>query len=659
MTSSSSSSLKPYELNNEEYKKVCGLIDKGFQNTLEKFLKALHSPENGKFLHQNLFCPPPSSSRSSPLVLAAKEGRIGIVKFFLDNFKDLIDINYGSTFEYPDLFLLDLQLVKKVKTKRVTAVNASCVSGLTEIVRILVRAGGSMNLSDDFGYSPLGNAARYGRADAVAFLLSRGANIGHKTHDGYTPIHLAAMHGQSAVVELMLSQMISPLFPDPSKPARDTTPCPLYMAAARGWQPVVDVFVAHKLCPAACKVDALLLLGAAARMFWKEVTSENMKGVADLWIQARKIKDSRDILMAMSPPVAAYHNKRELVTEEEIKSMLEKDNFAELSLYQCLIIHERCMGFLNSYDWVFNAGIKVFQFAQYEAAEQLWQRAMQMHYEYSKQLIDSETPRQHDLKSCIEYMIHFSLATEEMAYNNYEPMWFEYVDYALQQLKLVILLSLQNNCHLLNTNTALKLYHVLLQILSCWIHKAVAPLALPLTKEKRVYPDTLERVGQSFVDTANVLTRTNPLMVAMYPAAPIVHHSEHFQNMKRLPVLLVSLLDWGGNISINDVDSSGDRPLHLAARLTKKTARDTLIPILLASGAHEDALNKDGKTPAEVFKQAHPKDTSPFPPIRRLVCLSVEALVSSSISFSTDKFPTEVMDVIKMHTNVAALSLRW
>ena len=217
-------------------RRFTGLIEKGFQNTLDKFLKALHSPENGKLLHQNLFCPPPSSSRSSPLVLAAKEGRIGIVQFFLDNFKDLIDINHGSTFEYPDLFLLDMQLVKKTKTKRVTVVNASCVSGLTEIVRIFVRAGGSMNLSDDFGYSPLGNAARYGRVDTVAFLLSRGANIGHKTHDGYTPIHLAAMHGQSAVVELMLSQMISPLFPDLSKPARDVNPSPLYLAAARGWQ---------------------------------------------------------------------------------------------------------------------------------------------------------------------------------------------------------------------------------------------------------------------------------------------------------------------------------------------------------------------------------------------------------------------------------------
>ena len=656
---SSSSSIGAYELTNEEYKKVCGLIEKGFQDTLKKFLLSLHSPEYGKVLHSNLFCPPSSSSRTSPLVLAAKEGRIGIVQFFLDNFKDLIDINHGSCFEYPDLYLLDLQLVKKMKTKRVTAVNASCVSGVTEIIKILVRVGASMNLCDDFGYSPLGNAARYGRTDTVDFLLSRGASITHKTHDGYTPIHLAAMHGQTDVVKLMLSKMISPLFPNPSKVIVNEVPCPLYLAAARGWQPVVDAFIEHKDCPIACKIDAFLLLGAAARMFWKEVTPENMNGVADLWIQARVIKDPRSNLMVVTPPVAAYGNRGELATQKEIKAVLEKDDFAEQSLYQCLIIHERCMGFINSYDWVFNAGIQVFNKLQYEEAERLWQRAMQMHYEYSKQLVDSDTPRQHDLKSCIQYMTHFSLAIEEMVHNNYEPMWSEYVEYALQQLKLVILLSLQNNCHLLNTNTALKLYQILLQIFSCWVTQVTSPLSLPLTEGKRTYPDTLERVGQSFVDTANVLTRTNPLMVAMYPAVSIVHNLEHFQNMRRLPALLVALLDWGGDMCINDVDSSGDRPLHLAARLTKKIARDTLIPILLFRGAHADALNKYGKTPAEVFKVAHPKDTSPFPAVLKLTCQCINVLLASTLPFSTENFPADLMATLKLHTDVRALSLRW
>ena len=661
MFSSRSSSFEGYELTQEEYRKVCGLIEKGFHDTLKKFLTALHSPENGKVLNRNLFCPTPSSSRMSPLVLAAKEGRIGIIEFFLDSFKDLIDINHGSNFEYPDLFLLDMQLVKKMKSSRVTAVNAACVGGLTEIIKILVRAGGSMNLPDDFGYTPLGNAARYGRAETVDFLLRRGADISRKTHDGYTPMHLAAMHGQADIVQMMLSRMLSPLFPSPKQQDRSQVPCPLYLAAARGWQPVVDVFISQEQCPLACKIDAFLLLGAAARMFWKDVTPANMKGVADLWIEARRFKDTREFLMAAVPPVAAYHNKRELLTEEDITATLEKDNFAEESLYQCLIIHERCMGFLNSYNWVFTAGIKLSRNTQYEEAEQLWQRAMQMHYEYAKQLIDSDTPRQLDLKVCIEYMVQFSVAIEEMVHNNYSPMLFEYVQYALQQLKLVILLSLQNNCHLLNTNMPMKLYRILLQIFSCWITKEIGPLSLPLTNSKREYPDVMERAGQSLIDTANVLTRTNPIEVALYPAAPITHHTEHYQNVKRLPTLLVALLDWGGNMSVNDVDSNGDRSLHLAARLTKKALRDTLIPILLSYGAHQDALNKDGKTPEEVFKEAHPKDTSPFPSgVPRLTCLSVKALLSSGVPFSTDGLSADLMTLIKLHTNVnASISLSW
>lgn len=664
MSSDSFSSDMPYELTNPEYERMCRLIIKGFQDTLKNFLTDLHSPENGKVLSRTTFSPSLSSSRLSPVVLAAKEGRIGIIQFFIDSFKDLIDINYGSSFEYPDLYLLDMQLVKKMKTNRVTAVNAACVGGFTEIVKILVRAGGSMNLPDDFGYTPLGNASRYGREDTVEFLLRRGADISRRTHDGYAPIHLAAMHGQAGIVKMMLSKMLSPLYPKSGRTEHDEVPCPLYLAAARGWQPVVDAFTSVPSCPPECKLDALLLLGAAARLFSKEVTDKNKKGVADLWIEARRMKDKREYLMAVVPPVAAYHNKQELVTEASIKGLFESPNFIVDSLYQCLIIHERCMGFVNSFDWVFNVGIKLFQNTQYEDAEQLWQRAMQMHYEFAKKKITSDNPRPPDLSGCIAYMIQFSLAIEEMVHNDYTPMWFEYINYALQQLKLVILLGLQSNYGILNISTILKLYRILLQIFSCWITKEIGEKALSSSKNlssKQVYSDALERSGQSFVDTANVLTHSNTIKLALYPAAPITHHSEHFQNVKRLPSLLIALLDWGGRDTIDDVDNDGNRPLHIAARLTKKALRDVLIPILLSHGAHQDALNSEGKTAEELFKEAHPKDSNPFPTlVPKLTCLSCRALLASSVPFNTSEISGDLMAFIKLHADVSiSVSLRW
>ena len=646
----SSNSIRYYELTDGEHEKLCGFVRKGFKDSLGKFLEEITSDEASTvtvLLSDKTFNPDEMSTRIAPLTLAALEGRTSILNLFLEVFKSIIDVNHGSYLEYPDLYIYDIKQVQGFNTRGVTALNAACVSGLTDIAKKLVQFGASINKPDHFGYSPLGNAARYGRLDTVDYLLRRGADVSHKTHDGYTPMHLAALHGQHTVVDLMLKRMISPLFPKSKQ--LSTVPCPLFMAAAKGWQPVVDTLTSHESCPALCKIDATLLLGCAARMFWRDVSLENRKGIVGFWIKGRELKDTREII---SDPVEAYGDRKEFTTEAEFAQLSESEQFEEESLYQSLIIHERCIGQVQSYNWIFLAGMKMFERKHFIEAEKLWKRAMNKHYEMAQQHVGSDTSWQHDLMGTMEYMIKFSSSLEVMVKNGYTPMWEEYIDYALQQLKIGILTSLQSN--LLDTSAGiLKIYYCLLQILSCWIDCEIGQPNLPVmsTDIPTNYPEALQRAGQSFVDTASVLTQTNLLHILIYPSAPLFR-GIHWQSHKRIPGLLLALLHFGSINAINDMDHCGNRPLHVAAKLPNKLVRDAVISVFLASGAHLDALNKSGMTPRQIFKISYPHiHESCFPrQVPNLICLVAMEMNFNGIEYTPSKYSSKTQEILRLHS---------
>ena len=643
--------VKSYELTDEEHNQMCEYIERGFRDSLRKFLEGITSKSSDQdkiILSSKVFHPDPTSNRMAPLVLAAMEGRVNILQLFLDVFKDIIDINHGSFMTYPDQLLFEHVRVSGFKTRSLTALNAACVGGFTDIVKTLAEAGANLNKPDHFGYSPLCNAARYGNAPAIELLLSKGANASHRTHDGFTPMHLAALHGQEEVVKAMLSKLIDPLFPK-AYPQADTTeiPCPMYLAAARGWQPVVDQFTSQATCPSYCKIDAKLLLGAASRMFWTNIKDDSMQSIIDLWVEARQMKDTRP-LTALSTPVESYLYRDEIVSESKLKELMTNSNVEEESLYQCLIIHERCMGSINSYNWIFLASIKMFQRRHYKEAEDLWKRAMMLHYELAKQKVGFQY-WQHDLKGSVEYMVQFTSAIETMIKDGYIPAWAEYVQYALQQLKMSILTNLQTNT-LDISNGVLKIYYCLLQILSCWILTENGPYDPESGFEtSNTFSDALARNGQSFVDTAGVLTQSNLLHIAIYPAAGLkISRATHWQSAKRLPGLVKALIDWGAINSIDDI-AYGERPLHITARLPNKVVRQSVIKILLNSDAHPDALNKNGKTAEEVLKESYPNDVSPFPAVAKLSCLAAGVICNSRVHVPS-KLSNKLNFVIKMHS---------
>jgi len=71
-------------------------------------------------------------------------------------------------------------------------------------VKRCLTAGAYLEARDEFGWTPLHVAARYGRAETVTALVKAGADMGAWDEDGDTPLHVAAGWGTAATVAALI-----------------------------------------------------------------------------------------------------------------------------------------------------------------------------------------------------------------------------------------------------------------------------------------------------------------------------------------------------------------------------------------------------------------------------------------------------------------------
>ena len=69
-----------------------------------------------------------------------------------------------------------------------TPLHQAARKGHTEVVKILLNAGGRTNAKGRYGITPLHWAARWGQTEVVEPLLDAGADINPKDKDGKTPL---------------------------------------------------------------------------------------------------------------------------------------------------------------------------------------------------------------------------------------------------------------------------------------------------------------------------------------------------------------------------------------------------------------------------------------------------------------------------------------
>ena len=156
-------------------------------------------------------------NRDTPLIFAAYEGHVNVVKLLIEN-----KANIHARGEFGRTALLN-----------------AAENGHTECIEELLKHGADIEVKDDDGKSALSVAAFFENNNCLILLLEYGAEI--DTHDRYsnTALAVAAFHGHFKTVELLLQHNADV---DCLSLDGDT---PLILAARQGKTNCVDLLLKH------------------------------------------------------------------------------------------------------------------------------------------------------------------------------------------------------------------------------------------------------------------------------------------------------------------------------------------------------------------------------------------------------------------------------
>jgi len=120
---------------------------------------------------------------STPLHVAASEGRKGVVELLLANKAEV-----NATDDHGN-----------------TPLHRAMTYGNVAIAELLLANNAGVNARANGGNTPLHEAAHHGDEDLAGFLLINGAQVNAKNNFGWTPLHYAASTGNKNVAELLLA----------------------------------------------------------------------------------------------------------------------------------------------------------------------------------------------------------------------------------------------------------------------------------------------------------------------------------------------------------------------------------------------------------------------------------------------------------------------
>ncbi|XP_071107805.1 ankyrin repeat domain-containing protein 17-like isoform X5 [Haliotis cracherodii] len=126
---------------------------------------------------------------STPLMEAAQEGHLELVKYLLDH-----NANVHAQTGTGD-----------------TALTYACENGHTDVAELLLERGAELEHESEGGRTPLMKAARAGHLCTVNFIIIKGADVNRATTtNDHTVLSLACAGGHLAVVELLLAHGADP-----------------------------------------------------------------------------------------------------------------------------------------------------------------------------------------------------------------------------------------------------------------------------------------------------------------------------------------------------------------------------------------------------------------------------------------------------------------
>ena len=655
--------MEEVHLKTSQYYKLLQLCRKQSLDEVRDFFDKLS--RDHKPLSPRIFFPDPSVFAWSPVVDAAINGDVNVMKYLLDTYGNLIDVNEKATFMVEPFNKCSITSTKSFHHKFVPPLVAACTQDNVEMVQYLVSKGADLNKQAPYWGGPLHVAAQYGCISVMKYLLdsgvdvnttnyrgctplmmmcgldipgiklpkvaqgddkdfdivyeivtfftSKGANIHQTTKEGYTVMHEAARYGRVDIINVLLAYGMSPLSAAPyNSTSKDYVPCPLYLAAVNRHLDVVQLLTEQTSCPPLAKGDAYLLLANLNdkdnRVFWeKGLLCYKEHCVKPLYLE----------------PIPEYENRLEISSMEELNSAWDTDDYAKIGYkYQKLIVMERCLGV--QYDSLL---YHILELAEHLLSFGEEMKVIRLCYKAMKAL--------DVIKSCSHQNIDIHSKSRRILFTLFNVITTVQSSFPSSGYVDIINIGLMAYERIAKRDDVLTEKLIIVEIFYCWISRhLIDNLAFSVASIhdynkflKQFLCLLLEKRGELVSFLHQILKRKCDSKANVY--------------------FLSTFFDVGAQSVIN-TPSDCETLLHTTIKGEQCSVE--VISVLLSYGAHVDAVDAHGKTPIDYCSSDSPirsllLSTGPLP----LFCHAARTIVSEGIPYVSIDLPKHIVKLIELH----------
>ncbi|XP_052400272.1 protein fem-1 homolog B-like [Carassius gibelio] len=536
-----------------------------------------------------------AGQRSTPLIIAARNGHDKVVRLLLNHYK--VDTEQTGTvrfdgyiidgatalwcaagaghFEVVRLLVSHSANVNHTTLTNSTPLRAACFDGRLDIVQYLVEHKADISIANKYGNTCLMIAAYKGHSDVVYFLLERGADPNSKAHCGATALHFAAEAGHLDIVKELVRCQAAIV-------VNGHGMTPLKVAAESCKADVVELLLSHADCDMHSRIEALELLGASFANDRENYDILKTYHYLYLAMLERFRDPERVIAKELASPVVAYGERAECRTLRDLEAIQHDRDALHM---EGLMIRERILGADNidvSHPIIYRGAVYADNM-EFEQCIKLWLHALHL--------------RQQGNRSTHKDLLRFAQVFSQMVHLK-EPVRASDVEHVLRASVLEIRRSLArvrstSDAELPAATESYETNVFTFLYLVC------------ISTKTQCGEEERERINKQIYDLIRLDPRSREGLTLLHLAASSSTPVDdfHTNDVCSFPNAQVTklLIDCGAQV--NAVDYEGNSPLHLIVQYNRPISDfltlHSIMISLVEAGAHTDMTNKQKKTPLD------------------------------------------------------------
>ncbi|XP_061578254.1 protein fem-1 homolog B [Cololabis saira] len=585
-----------------------------------------------------------AGQRSTPLIIAARNGHDKVVRLLLDHYK--VDPEQTGTVRF-DGYVIDgatalwcaagaghFEVVRLLVSHQAnvnhrtitnsTPLRAACFDGRLDIVRYLVDHNADISITNKFNNTCLMIAAYKGHTDVVKFLLEQGADPNAKAHCGATALHFAAEAGHLEIVKELMSRQAAIVMNGHSM-------TPLKVAAESCKADVVELLLAHADCDLRSRIESLELLGASFANDRENYDVQKTYHYLHMAMTERYRDPDSVVRKELLPPIEAYGGRSECLTLQQLEAIRVDRDALHM---EGLMIRERILGSDNidvSHPIIYRGAVYADNM-EFEQCIKLWLHALRL-----RQKGNRNTHK--DLlrfAQVFSQMVHLKELVPAAAVEQVLGCSVLEIERSMARVEAAAELELPQALDNFESNIFTFLY------LGCISTKTTCIEEERARINKHIY-DLIQQDPRSR-DGASLLH------LAISSSTPV--DDFHTNDVCSFPNAQVTklLLDCGA--PVNAVDHEGNTPLHVIVQYNRPISDfltlHAIIISLVEAGAHTDMTNKQKKTPLDKSTTGVSEILLKTQMKMSLKCLAARAVRQHQITYR-NQIPKTLEEFVEFH----------